>query len=109
MAGLSSKDLAKIAETLKKESPKLFEEVFQNRTNPDAKKIMKEKWDQVSKALGKGGMNTDDIDISGDAKSSSDFEMSPDTKKKVKWILIAVLAILLVQIVIVILAFLPKL
>ncbi len=107
MSGMSSKDLAKIAETLKKESPKLFEEVFQNRSNPDAKKIMQEKWDQVAKALGKGGVSTDDMDISFDAKSA-DGEMSEGARKKFKWILITIIAVSIIQIAIIVLALLPK-
>lgn len=107
MSGMSSKDLAKIAETLKKESPKLFEEVFQNRSNPDAKKIMQEKWDQVAKALGKGGVDTDELDIAFDAKSADD-EMSESAKKKFKWILIIIIAVSIIQIAIIVLALLPK-
>jgi len=41
MAAMTSKELAQIADALKKDSPQLYEEVFQNRSNPDARNFEK--------------------------------------------------------------------
>lgn len=108
MAAMTSKELAQIADALKKESPQLYEEVFQNRTNPDAKEILKNKMDQITQVLGKKGIKKEDVEILLETQSA-EGAISEKTKKRVKWILFVILGVLLIQVLIVLFVIIPKL
>ena len=108
MAAMTSKELAQIADALKKESPQLYEEVFQNRTNPDAKEILKNKLDQITQVLGKKGIKKEELEVILETQSADGDVISLKTKRRVKWILYFILGVLLIQIIIVLFIILPK-
>ena len=109
MAAMTSKELAQIADALKKESPQLYEEVFQNRSNPDAKEILKNKLDQITQVLGKKGIKKEELEVILETQSAEGDVISLKTKRRVKWILFVILGVLLIQIIIVMFVILPKL